>query len=85
MLWPNPIKGGTVTPITGGFEVSGPVTITKDGSPAPFSPSELHVDITGGTSVEFSNIRLMFLGDPITSATIHFGTQAIHGVVRKSK
>ena len=77
------IKGGSVTPINGGFEVSGPITITKDGSPAPFSPSELHVDITGGTSLKFSNITLMFQGDA-KSAIVHFGTQAIHGVVRKT-
>ncbi len=32
-----------------GFELSGPVTITKDGSPAPFAASTLLVDITGGT------------------------------------
>jgi hypothetical protein len=69
---------GTVTQIsTGGFEVSGPITVTKDGSPAPFAASTLTVDITGGTSVEFSNIALKFQG----GATGHFGTQAVHGVI----
>jgi PKD domain len=72
------IKAGTVTPIpTGGFELSGPVTITKDGSPAPLMPSTLSVDITGGTSVQFSNIALQFGG----GAIVHFGSQLIHGVV----
>ncbi len=61
----------------GGFEVSGPATVTKDGSPAPFAASTLTVDIIGGTSVEFSNITLQFEG----GATGHFGTQLIHGVV----
>jgi len=76
------IKDGIVTRIpTGGFEVSGPVTITKDGSPAPLTSSMLYVDITGGTSVEFSNITLRFEG----GATVHFGPQAIHGVVRNAK
>jgi hypothetical protein len=76
------IEDGTVTPLpTGGFEVSGPATITKDGSPAPLAPSMLYVDITGGTSLEFSNITLTFQG----GATVHFGAQAIHGVVRQSK
>jgi hypothetical protein len=72
------IQGGTVTQIaTGGFEVSGPATITKDGSPAPFAASTLSVDIIGGTSLEFSNITLQFAG----GATGHFGSQLIHGVV----
>jgi hypothetical protein len=72
------IQGGTVTQIpTGGFEVSGPVTITKDGSPAPLKPSTLTVDIIGGTIVQFSNITLQFAG----GATVHFGSQLIHGVV----
>lgn len=72
------IKGGTVTQIaTGGFELSGPVTITKDGSPAPLAASTLSVDITGGKTVGFSNITLQFEG----GATVHFGPQMIHGVV----
>jgi hypothetical protein len=72
------VEDGIVTPIAGGFEVSGPVTITKDGSPAPLASSTLYVDVTGGTSVEYSNITMRFLG----GGTVHFGTQAIHGVVR---
>jgi hypothetical protein len=72
------IEGGTVTQIsTGGFQLSGPATITKDGSPAPLAASTLSVDITGGTNVEFSNITLQFAG----GATVHFGAQLIHGVV----
>jgi hypothetical protein len=69
-----------VTPIAGGFEVSGPVAVTANGSPAPFSasPSTLTVDITGGTSVGSSNVTLTFRG----AATGHFGSHAIHGVVR---
>jgi hypothetical protein len=71
------IADGTIAQITGGFEVSGPVTITKDGSPAPLASSTLMVTITGGTSVEYSNITLQFAG----GAPVHFGSQAIHGVV----
>jgi hypothetical protein len=72
------IQGGTVTQLpTGGFEVSGPVTITKDGSPAPLAASTLSVDITGGTTVQFSDITLQFTG----GAPVHFGSQLIHGVV----
>jgi hypothetical protein len=72
------ITGGTVTQVpAGGFQVSGPVTITKDGSPAPLAASTLTVSIAGGTSIGFSNITLAFSG----GATVHFGSQLIHGVV----
>jgi len=71
------IHEGTIAQITGGLEVSGPVTITKDGSPAPLAASTLSVSIIGGTSVGFSNITLQFAG----GATMHFGPQSIHGVV----
>jgi hypothetical protein len=72
------IVGGAITQIaTGGFELSGPVSITKDGSPAPLAASTLLVNITGGKSVGFSNITLQFQG----GATVHFGPQLIHGVV----
>jgi hypothetical protein len=84
------VANATVTPITtgtGGFEVSGPVYVTSDGNPAPFmskcsssTPCTLTVDITGGTIVQLSNLTFTFSGPP----TVHFGTQAIHGVVRKT-
>jgi hypothetical protein len=76
------IQGGTVTQIaTGGFELTGPVSITKDGSPAPLAASTLSVSITGGKTVEFSNITLQFQG----GAPVHFGPQSIHGVVVSPK
>ncbi|HEY6904241.1 MAG TPA: hypothetical protein VI216_08025 [Candidatus Acidoferrales bacterium] len=72
------------------FTMSGPVFVTADGSPAPFmphctpsTPCTLTVDITGGTSVQFSNITLTF-GGPSNGPTSHFGTQPIHGVVVRS-
>jgi hypothetical protein len=72
------VLGGTVTQLsTGGFELTGPVTITKDGSPAPLAASILTVSITGGTSVGYSNITMQFTG----GAPVHFGSQLIHGVV----
>jgi hypothetical protein len=72
------MEGSAVTQISmGGFQLNGPVSITKDGSPAPFAASTLTVTITGGTSVGFSNITLAFAG----GATVHFGSQLIHGVV----
>jgi hypothetical protein len=76
------VEGGTVTPITGGFEVTGPVTITKDGGPAPaaIQGSTLVIEVTGGTLVKFSNITLTFED----GAATHFGSEALHGVVRKA-
>jgi len=68
---------------TGGFEVNGTMTrmatITLNGSPAPVSPSPLVIDITGGTSVKYSNITLTF-GVPGSN---HFGTEPLSGVVRR--
>jgi K319L-like, PKD domain len=76
------LQGGAVTQIsTGGFEVSGPVNITKDGSPAPLAASTLSVEIVGGTSVQFSNMTLQFGG----GGTVHFGSQLIHAVVSSPK
>ncbi len=69
-----------------GFMLTGPASITGNGGPAPFSKggtvlSMLQVCVNGGTDVPFSNVTLVF-GAP---ASGHFGTQAIHGVVRQSK
>jgi hypothetical protein len=75
-------------PSTTGFQLNGTVSLmTGNGSNAPFetSPpsSTLQVCVTGGTEVAYSNITLVF-GGPPTTAVSHFGTQAIHGVVRKA-
>ncbi len=76
------ILGGTVAQIaTGGFTLTGPVSVTKDGSPAPFASSTLTVSITGGKTVEYSNLTLQFQG----GAPGHFGAQLIHGVVISPK
>lgn len=64
----------------GGFEVSGPVTITKDGSPV-LSSSTLTVTVTGGTSIALSNVALTFSGP----ASAHFGPDDIHGVIRRGR
>jgi len=72
------IQGGSVAQVaTGGFELTGPASITKDGSPAPFAASTLSVTVSGGKTVEFSNVTLQFQG----GAPVHFGSQLIHGVV----
>jgi hypothetical protein len=62
--------------------ITGPVSITGNGNSAPFEkkgPSTMQVCINGGEKVPFSNISLVLMGP----ATGHFGTKAIHGVVRK--
>jgi hypothetical protein len=81
----------TVSPATlTGFQINGTVSlITGNGSNALFESgapiSTLQVCITGGEDVQYSvtnsNISLVF-GGP---ATTHFGSQAIHGVVRTAK
>jgi len=70
---------------TGRFVVTGQASITGNGNPAPFQVSKglstLQVCITGGTDVPYSNLTMVLTGP----ATGHFGSQAIHGVVRKTK
>ena len=70
-----------------GFQINGTVSlITGNGSNALFETTPptttLQVCVTGGDlvpySVPYSNVTLVFDGP----ATSHFGTQAIHGVVR---
>lgn len=74
---------GAVTPLANGFEVTGPVTITANGNfPPPFgTPSTATIDIVGGNSVAFSNIKVTLTG----AAVAHFGPQPINGVVRSSR
>jgi len=65
------------------------VTVSFDTSTCPankpastgesMGPSTLQVCIIGGSNVEYSNLTLVYTGP----ATGHFGTQPIHGVVRK--
>jgi hypothetical protein len=75
-------------PLTG-FQIKGPVSlITGNGTNAPFETdpptTTLQICITGGDAIPYSvtnsNISLVFSGP----ATMHFGSQAIHGVVRNA-
>jgi hypothetical protein len=71
-------KAPAPTPV---FMITNTVSITGNGSPAPFEKngtSTLQVCVYGGTEVGLSNITLKLAGP----ATGHFGSQAIHGVVR---
>jgi hypothetical protein len=70
---------------TVGFTFNGLVSlITGNGSNAPFETTPptttLQVCMMGGSEVPFANMTMVFVGP----ATNHFGTQAIHGVVRKA-
>jgi hypothetical protein len=71
-----------------GFQLNDTVSLlTGNGSIAPFETnppsSTLQVCITGGDDIRYSvvnsNITMVFAGP----AVMHFGAQAIHGVVRK--
>ena len=82
------VRNAEVTPIAGGFRVSGPAgmtVITGNGSTAPFETtpptSTLQIDVTGGNLVTFSNVTLTFGG----AAIKHFGSDAVAGVVRSWK
>lgn len=76
------LEDGVVTPIANGFRVTGAIVATGSGNPAPFGQSStLQIDITGGSSVAFSNIKLTFGGDAVG----HFGSQPLDGVVISSK
>jgi hypothetical protein len=70
---------------TGRFVVTGMASTTANGNNAPFAPngelSPLQVSLRGGMDVQYSNVTLVFS----TPASMHFGSQAIHGVVRKAK
>jgi hypothetical protein len=75
------VVDGAVTPIAGGFRVTGPAVITGNGATPPFGPSSaVIVDVTGADLVPFSNITVTFTGD----AAKHFGTQPVSGVVRSA-
>lgn len=66
-----------VTPLANGYRITGPATITNNGSLAPFSGSSIDVEISGGSAVRFSNLSVAF-GAP---ASAHFGTEPVLGVV----
>ncbi len=75
------LTDGEVTTIPGGIQVTGTATVTGNGTvPPPFgsATSAATIDITGGNSVTFSNVALLFGGD----AAKHFGSNPLHGVVR---
>ena len=77
------VVNGTVTLLANGFEITGPITIAANGTfPPPFGPSStVTIEVTGGNTLALSNIQVILQGD----AAVHFGTQALNGVVRSVK
>jgi hypothetical protein len=74
------LLNGTVTTLaTGGIEITGSAKITANGTASSISPSAVVIDITGGTDVAFSNIKLTFAAP----ASAHFGDEPLSGFVRK--
>jgi hypothetical protein len=71
------LSDGEVTPLSNGIRISGTAVITGSGAPAGFSGSHVQIDLTGGSSVPFSNVAVTFED----AAVSHFGSQPFHGVV----
>ncbi len=73
----NPPTSGSVLVVTGDASVTANGNVVT-----PFDPSggtsQLTVCVSGGPNVPYANVTLQF-GKP---ASMHFGAQAIHGVVR---
>ena len=74
------LANANVTPLSNGFRVTGTATVAGNGGKPPdFGVSSpVQVDITGGSLVQYSNIKLTF-GSP---ADTHFGDNPFSGVVR---
>ena len=79
-----PVAALTTPPYVARIEINGPASVFANGSVAPFGQySQLQVCIAGGEdapNVPFSNITLVFQNP----AAKHFGSQPIHGLVRKA-
>lgn len=80
-----PANATGTPPYVARLEINDTASVFANGSVAPFGQfSPLQVCIAGGIDdpkVAFSNITLVFANP----AAKHFGSQAIHGVVRKIK
>jgi hypothetical protein len=66
-----------VTIIPNGIRLEGVATITANGTVASYSGSTVRVEITGGSTIRYSNIKMTFMGAGVG----HFGPQPYEGVV----
>lgn len=71
------VENGLVSEIANGFRVTGMARVTSNGNLAFGGMVLVQVDITGGTNVETSNVKVTFGG----AAAGHFGSQPINGIV----
>ena len=71
------LRNADVSVIPNGIRLEGTAIITANGSVAPYSSSMVRVDITGGSLIRYSNIKLTFFG----AAVEHFGPQPYDGLV----
>ena len=75
------VEDGLVSEIPNGFRVTGMARVTSNGNLAFGGMVLVQVDVTGGTSVATSNVKVTFGG----AAAGHFGAQPINGVVSGAK
>lgn len=71
------LRNANVSAIPNGVRLEGTAIITANGSVAPYSSSTVRVDITGGSLIRYSNLKLTFFG----AAVEHFGPQPYDGLV----
>jgi hypothetical protein len=83
-----PAASTATPPYVARIEINGTASVFANGSTAPFGQfSQLQICISGGMDttqapyVPYSNITLVFQNP----AAKHFGSQAIHGLVRKAE
>ena len=71
------LTDATVTPLGTGYSITGSAAITGNGTLSGLSGSTLTIDVSGGSDVPLSNVRMIFQG----AAAGHFGADPLDGVV----
>ena len=72
------LTDGVVTAVANGYRISGQAAITSNGALAGFTGSQIDIELTGGTALPFSNVKITFGG---AGAIGHFGDLPLDGVV----
>jgi hypothetical protein len=71
------LTDGQVTVIPNGYRISGQAAITSNGGLAAFTGSPVNIELTGGTAMPFSNVKVTFGGGAIAQ----FGDLPLDGTV----
>lgn len=71
------ITDAHVTALANGFRISGAAVMTGNGHLAGFSGAPVDVLVTGGNTVDLSNVSVIFSGGAVS----HFGAEPLDGVV----